>query len=198
MLYRVTDIKQAAYCPRIAFYTYVLPVGKRPTRKMGFGTVAHEQVERLEARRTLSRYGLREAERVWGVWLTSEGLRMSGRLDLLLKLPPKPETPEAPRYIPVDFKRTAGPVYQNHRLQLAAYALLVEEGYGQAVTTGFIYRIPEGRPEVVAIEDGLKRRVWEMVAEIDAMVQAERMPLPTPHRGRCQDCEFQNYCADIW
>ena len=66
------------------------------------------------------------------------------------------------------------------------------------MTTGFIYRIPEGRPEVVTIDDGLKRRVREIVAEIDAMVQAERMPPPTPRRGRCQDCEFQNYCADIW
>lgn len=197
MLYRVTDVKQAAYCPRIVFYTYVLPVGKRPTRKMDFGTVAHEQVERLEARRTLARYGLKGAERVWGVWLTSERMGLSGRLDLLLKLPALPGS-DAPRYVPVDFKRTAGPVYQNHHLQLAAYALLVEEHYGQVVTTGFIYRIPEGRPEVVAIEDGLKRRVREMVAEIDAMVQAERMPPPTPHRGRCQDCEFQNYCADIW
>jgi len=110
MLYRITDIKQAAYCPRIAFYTYVLPVGKRPTRKMDFGTVAHEQVERLEARRTLARYGLKEAERVWGVWLTSERLRLSGRLDLLLKLPALPGSDatdrksDAPRYVPVDFK----------------------------------------------------------------------------------------------
>lgn len=190
VLFRVNDVKQYAYCPRIPFYTYAMPVEHMVSFKMEAGQVAHEDIERLEARRTLKRYGLSRAERLWKVRIVSERLGLSGQLDLLLLAKAGP--------IPVDFKWTQGPVQQNHRLQVAAYALLVEEKYGQAVDMAFVYRISEKVPEVVRVDARLRQRVMEAVECMKEMVKTERMPSPTPQRMRCYDCEFQNYCADIW
>ena len=34
--------------------------------------------------------------------------------------------------------------------------------------------------------------------EIRRMIEREQMPPPTPVRNRCTDCEYRNYCGDIF
>jgi len=49
---RVGDLKQWAYCPRIVFFGYVMPVDKKSTFKMRQGNEAEEAIDRLEKRRS--------------------------------------------------------------------------------------------------------------------------------------------------
>ena len=63
----------------------------------------------------------------------------------------------------MDFKDTAGGVRANHRMQLAAYALLAEEAYGRPAPAGFIYAIPSR--QLLAVEIGKRERE----AVIDAL-----------------------------
>lgn len=186
----VTDLKQWAYCPRIPFYRYVLPVEHVRTYKMQRGGVSQSAVEALERRRRFREYGLTTAERRFDVWLRSARLELSGRIDLLLV------TPTA--CFPVDFKDTEGGVRRNHRLQLAAYALLAEEAFGRPVPEGFVYIIPSH--EVVRVDISAADRAWVEAAILDlrTMVRSEAIPEPTSIRRRCAACEFQNYCGDIW
>lgn len=204
---RVSDLKQYAYCPRIVYYQYVMPVDREPTYKMAHGKEAQVSLEALEKRRKLRAYrldsaapddptnrglkdGLDSGERIFNLWLRSERLGLNGRLDLLIHT--------VQGYYPVDFKYTEGGVRRNHVLQLAAYALLVEERYETAVETGFLYLIPAKDVVVLALTDEMKREVLETLAKVRRMIRQEAMPPPTPVRARCKDCEYQNYCADIW
>ena len=186
----VTDLKQSAYCPRIPFYRYVLPVERPVTYKMERGKATQAAVEALERRRGFRAYGVKEGERLFGVWLRSSRLGLSGKLDLLIR------TPDA--CYPVDFKDTEGRPRQNHRVQLAAYALLVEEAFKLAVPEGFIYLVPRKEVVAVPIEESDRAAVRSMLAEIRRGIAREQMPEPTPVRARCVTCEYQNYCADIW
>lgn len=187
---RVNDLKQYAYCPRIVFYQYVLPVEKVSTYKMEAGKAQETRLDVLEKRRKLTRYGLAEGQRRFHVWLISKRLGLSGKLDLLIET-------AAGRY-PVDFKFTSGGVRANHRMQLGAYALLVEDVIGGSVERGFIYLIPEQDAEEVPITDGLKQEVQDALQAIRAMISDERLPPPTPHRARCAECEYRNYCGDVF
>ena len=45
---KVTDLKQFVYCPRILYFTYVLPIPHPVTRKMDFGKIEHLELDRLE------------------------------------------------------------------------------------------------------------------------------------------------------
>jgi len=63
VLVRVTDIRQYAYCPRVVYYTMVVPVPRPVTFKMEYGVDAQQHVEALEMRRKLRRYGLHSGER---------------------------------------------------------------------------------------------------------------------------------------
>jgi CRISPR-associated exonuclease Cas4 len=186
----VTDLKQFAYCPRIPYYQYVLPVRPKKTYPMTRGKAVQAAVEALERRRGFRRYGIGEGKRRFGLALRSERLGLSGRLDLMI------ETADA--CFPVDFKDTEGPVRRNHRIQLAAYALLVEDSLKIPVSTGFVYRVPV--KDMVAVDIRAQDRAFAagVVHEIRRSVTAEAIPEPTDVRNRCTACEFRNFCGDIW
>lgn len=124
------------------------------------------------------------------MWLHSERLGLSGKLDLLIV------TRDA--CYPVDFKDTEGGPRPNHRLQLAAYALLAEEAYSRPAPEGFIYLVPKKRVVSIELTEADRDEVRQAVAEMRRMIEREELPPPTSVRARCEVCEFQNYCADIW
>jgi len=186
----VTDLKQWSYCQRIPYYHYVMPVEFVRTYKMERGRNIEAAVQAMEKRRGFRRYGLEGGERRFGAWLHSEAMNLTGKLDLLL-------VTEHGCY-PVDFKDTEGGVRYNHRLQLAAYAMLVEENLGQPVPRAFIYMIPSRQLVSVPVGDKEKAEVKRGLAAIRRMIEREEMLAPTPVRARCVACEFRNYCADIW
>jgi len=67
----VTDLKQFAYCPRVVYYSYCLPLIRPVTYKMEAGREAHLDEKGREERRSLRAYGLREGERSFNLWLGS-------------------------------------------------------------------------------------------------------------------------------
>lgn len=183
----VTDLKNWAYCPRVPFYMTFL--ARRPTTfKMEAGRASHEHTTELEERRSLRAYGLREGERQYHVRLRSERLGLSGLLDMLIVT--------AEEAIPVEFKATGG-VSQNHKVQLAAYALLVAEGWQRPVQRGYVYTIPSRRAHRVEITSELTETVTRMLTEARQSLVGEVKPPPTAMRQKCRDCEFRRYCADL-
>lgn len=187
---RVNDLKQWLYCPRIVFYQYAMPVPSRRTWKMEQGQVAQECLERLEKRRGFARYGLVEARRYFNLWLTSDGLGLSGKLDLLLE--------SAAGLFPVDFKFSMQAPHRNHLMQLAGYALLVEEQWRTCVDRGFIYLTPRHEVVEMRIPPETKEEARQTLARIRNMIERQAVPPPATLRRRCDDCEFRNYCADIF
>lgn len=188
---RVTDLKQWFYCPRVVYWTYCLPVEKKLTYKMEHGRDEHEVLAALETRRSLKKYGLQNARRLFHVSLQSENLGLSGLLDLLL-------ISEQNDYFPVEFKFTTGRIATNHLYQLAGYALLIEETYGVQVNIGFLYRVPLNRVSTVRLSPRLKEQALDALHAMQEMIRSERMPSPTPQRAKCIDCEFRRYCNDVW
>ncbi len=187
---RVNDLKQFEYCPRIVFYNTVQPLERKATVKMRRGVEVELRVEALERRRGLRKYGLAAGERRSHVWLQSERLRLSGQLDLLITV--------YDQGFPVDFKHTRGRPHANHRLQLGGYALLVEDVLGLRVNTGFVYLVPLGELVRIPITLELKARCLDRLADIRNMIADEWLPEPTSNRSRCIECEFRNYCGDIF
>jgi len=190
VLVRVTDLKQWAYCGRIVYYQWVMPGAGKPTYKMEEGRLAQEMVEKLEVRRTLGRYGLEGAKRELGVWMTDEGVGLTGKTDLLL-------VGEGVGSV-VEFKLTSGEPGENHRLQLAGYAMLAEAVRGLRVERAFLYRIPDEKVFVIEVGEEMRGRVREAVRRIREVREREWLPGPTAVRKRCEECEYANYCGDVW
>jgi len=186
----VTDLKQWAYCERIVYYHRVMPVVGQQTFKMKEALAAQDLIEGLEMRRGLQAYGFEGARRRFGVWLSDEGLGLSAKIDLILE--------REDGVAVVDFKLTGGEPGENHRMQLAGYAMLAEAAYGAPSRVAFLYRIPDNRVFAIEIGEALREAVARAVSRIRSMEAEQWFPPPTPVRKRCAACEYANYCADVW
>lgn len=189
MIFRVGDIKQYFYCPRIVYYTYVVLVDRKTTSKMAYGKEEHLEFERLERRRKLTAYGLDKGERRFRTRLYSERLGLEGTLDLHLVTPAG--------YFPVEVKNSAAPPGLNHKYQLVSYAMLLEDAYNKPVRTGFLYFLPGRRVYPVDITSNARLFVRRVIARLRHMVERELFPPPPARTGRCRDCEYRNYCGDV-
>jgi CRISPR-associated exonuclease Cas4 len=210
---RVSDLRQYAFCPRVIWHRVVMGEPTRETPKMRMGREAEAALVRLEKRRRLRRYGLQEAARRFDVALESERLGLHGVCDLVLDVPervePWPRTGNPPpsglrpvelrtgaRTFPVEIKTTRGGVGRHHVVQLAAYAMLLEEGR-TPIDRGFLLLLPEDRIATVRIGPQERALVERTRDAILRMLDEQRFPEPTRFRSFCPDCEYLNFCGDV-
>lgn len=66
------------------------------------------------------------------------------------------------------------------------------------MTHGFVYLIPQEEEVVVDLTQERKEETLRMLEEAREMIRMEKMPEPTPVRSRCAECEYRNYCGDIF
>jgi len=188
--FQVTDLKQWAYCPRILYYAQCLPDVRPVTYKMEAGVEAGRAEEGREERRSLRAYGLAEGEREFNVKVGSETWGLRGEVDMVITLAATGEV------IPVDYKLSKIPG-EHFQLQLAAYALLLEEMRGCAVRRGFLYFIPLRKVEAVTIDHRLRRKLILALEDMREILASENMPPPTPQLRKCVACEFRHFCNDV-
>jgi len=186
----VTDLKQFAYCPRVVYYSYCLPLIRPVTYKMEAGQEAHVEEKGREQRRSLRVYGLKEGERSFDLWLKSSELGLRGRVDMAIRVGDQ----EA---IPVEYKNSPGRAGAHWEQQLAAYGLLLAEAWGLPVRRGFLYFIPQRRSKEVPLTAKRLGQVRETVETMRRMVEREAMPPPIRQRRKCVACEFRRFCNDI-
>ena len=188
VIFTITDLKQYIYCPRIFYYHACLPDIRPTTYKMQAGINAHESEHKRAARRSLHMYGEQVGERHFDVAVQSAALGLSGQIDEVV------ETDN--EFIPVDYKlaRQAG---FHFKVQLAAYAILLEETFQCRVKRGFLYLIPARKTLEVPMTARLREEVHQAVAAMRSIAEHEMMPKPTDWRKRCADCEFRRFCNDV-
>lgn len=186
----VTELKQWAYCPRIVYYHRVMPGVGRTPYKMREAVSAQDLIESLEMRRSLVKYEMGDARRRFNVWMTDGELGLSGKVDLILE--------SGHEVAVVDFKLTSGLPGENHRMQLAGYSLLAERTTGRQARRAFLYRIPDSQIFDVEITPELRAAVAGAVVEMRRVGLEQWCPPPTEVRRRCEECEYANYCGDVW
>lgn len=186
---RVSDLRQWAYCPRIAWWTLVCPVPKVESFKMQTGRLKEHRLQQLQSRRTLRRFGLRQGTVESNIDLFSPRLGLVGRLDLMVRT-------GACRY-PVEVKFTQGPTRLNHCLQLAGYALLLEDLFGVPVSHGYLARLPDDVIDRIDLDDPLRALAVGTLHALRGMIRDERIPPPSPILARCIDCEYRLFCGDV-
>ena len=194
-LLEVTDLKQYTCCPRIVFYRYCLPKVRPITPLMEEGVRRHLEEEEREERRSLRAYGLAVGERFFHLALQSAGLELIGKVDLAIAVPSREAV--GAEAVVVEYKYSEYKAGPHFALQLAAYALLIEEAWQIPVRQGFLYSIPLRRAEPVPITPHLRKKVTQTVQQIKRIVDSEIMPPPPPSQRHWVTCEFRRFCNDV-
>lgn len=193
MPFRVIDLKQWIYCPRILYFHHCLPRIRPTTYKMEAGIEAGQDEEGREARRSLRVFGLRAGERVFNLSLSSERYGLRGKADMVIFIEDKISPKEI---IPIDYKlsKKAG---KHFKLQLLAYGLMLEDEYGVPATRGFLYFISQRKAQEIRFTSRLRQNFLKNLDNMLQILHSEKMPKPTPNRRKCVSCEFRRFCNDV-
>ena len=187
-LFTVTDLKQYMYCPRVFYYQVCLPHIRPLTYKMEAGMEAHAEEPKRALRRSFTPYGAEEGRRYFDVVIQSATLALSGVIDEVVEV--------GEEVIPIDYKLAKKAGY-HYKIQLTAYALLLEEERGAQVERGFLYLIPLRQAVEIPITTKLRRSVRRALREMKVIATTEHMPPATRWQQRCPDCEFRRFCNDV-
>jgi CRISPR-associated exonuclease Cas4 len=184
----VSDLLNHEYCARITWFAYVLGVRQRGTVKTDHGREEHERWQQREEDRRRQGEVVRTQRKLVSVDVASERLMLRGRMDALID--------ESGVPAPYEVKATVAPLrpWPGQVLQLAAYALLLEERYGRPVSRGYLHYLEGNVVREVPIGEAERAAVLEALAGIQEVVTSENMP-PRAPASRCQDCVYRKICV---
>ena len=169
-LVNVSDLNQYRYCPRRLYYL------------MFYQT--QEINVHLADGRGLHSYQGRRGGWYREVYVKSDRLHLQGRVDLV---------EEGDGVItPVERKR-GNTFYDNDLIQLAAYAMLLEEHLGERVTVGYLYLYGTNSRHQIAITESLREKVLDTVGAIQAM-HVNSIPGFCDNPRKCAKCSVVVYC----
>jgi len=180
----VTDIKHYIYCPRLVYFDRVLHATPVFGSQQEDSKELHEDYVKKELRRKDASYYSPEfvgAEKLLFTPLSSDALGLQGNVDCIIKTVKE-------EYIPVEYKNMSsdkGKVCMDHRYQLVAYGLLVEENFNTIVRRGFVNYIPEGLILQFEITPTMKSYVKRVLGHIKRIIKEEDLP---PIRVAKQKC----------
>ena len=180
----VVDIKHYAYCPRIVYFTHVLHLNERITEAMLYGSESHDEsiVAPVAAK-------LKASKIIRSLELTSSRLRLRGKLDYLL-------ITKFGELIPVEVKWAeplGGSIKRDHKLQLASYALMIEENFGKTVKRAVVYYTRARKLLTVPLDENVKNEARRILNAIDNIISNEEQP-KTAKSKHCVNCGFKEYC----
>lgn len=186
-VFTVTDLKQFFVCPRILYYHACLPDIRPITHKMEVGIRRHEQESTRSVRRTYNIPNILKREH--HVWVKSEALGLSGEIDELIHT--------AEGIIPLDYKLSRK-ASEHFKLQVTAYAMLIEAVYSVRVDYGVLYLIQARRHEQIDITDASRRKILRALETMHHLADTQSCPPPTHKRYLCRECEFRRFCNDVY
>lgn len=117
-----------------------------------------------------------------------KNLQLHGNIDALVITPNS--------YIPIEFKMSAKKPMPNHLIQLAGYALSLEEMFHKKISHGYL--ISEKRAKIfrINIDEELRQKVYNTLANIIQDVESGLKPDSNANSSKCAQCEFINFCND--
>ncbi|MBS3098218.1 CRISPR-associated protein Cas4 [Candidatus Woesearchaeota archaeon] len=102
-------------------------------------------------------------------------------------------------FVPVELKTGKAPkedVWENHKIQLGAYALLLEEHFKIPVKEGFVNYLDSQERRHVPINPFLKDDVKELIKKTQSILDSEEIPDFTDNPNKCAGCGVRDTCYD--
>ncbi|MEM2126666.1 MAG: CRISPR-associated protein Cas4 [Candidatus Bathyarchaeia archaeon] len=195
-LVSVTDIKHYVYCPRIVYFERVIHFTPQLVSQQEEGGEIHEEYVRKEVRRKDAIYYSAEfkgAEKLLFIHLTSKSLGLHGIVDCIIRT-------TKGEYIPIDYKNTfsdKGRIWVDHKYQLTAYALLIEENLNTTVKRGYINYLTENLIISLEITSNMKNYTKHIIEKIKNIIREENLPKIMVAKQKCTGgCGYLQICKN--
>lgn len=183
----VLQIRDYAYCPRVVYFRNVLHIEERLTEAMLYGREKHEEFSLAPLIPKLKPVKIIE-----NVELISHRLRIKGKVDIII-------ITRYNEYIPVEIKWSElekGMARRQHKAQIIAYALLIEDNFNTTVKRGLIYYSRSKKFSNIIITESDKRLIKNYIVKIYEIYK-ERIPKDSQNSTQCKDCGYNRYCQRL-
>ena len=181
IMFTCEDIRQFYYCKRIIYYRYVLKARVQPTYKMKKGQDKHSEY--------VSREDLQGKNLFKGIRLESQELGLRGEIDLV-----QIDANDAKIIELKHGKVKKRNMFDSHKAQLAAQAMLIEKVMGLKVKSIEVLDIVDNSRNEIRITEYHREMVSKALNEMRKIVLEEIFPDPPENRGKCVDCEYRRFC----
>ncbi len=121
--------------------------------------------------------------------INSESLELNGIVDQIEIYPEG--------RVPIELKTGSMPnegVWPGHRIQVGAYAMLMEEKFGQQIKEGIIHYLDPNVRRQVVINPFLKQEVKELKDKVRSMLEEKEIPTITDNENKCKKCGLKEQC----
>ena len=186
-----SEVIEYLYCPRFIYYMNILKIEQHEHRR----TLVNKGREIHQLKMVLNKEYLRKKigaiDKKLDVYMTSEKLRLVGRVDEVLFL----KNNEA---APLDYKFAfwENRIYKTLKIQQTLYALLIEENFDKKVNKAFlVYVRSKNHLEEINISENMKQEAIDIVNEIFDILNLNYFPKKTKNKNKCLDCTYRNLCG---
>jgi CRISPR-associated exonuclease Cas4 len=193
----VTDVKHYIYCPRLIYFDHVLHATPVFGSQQEEGKESHEEQVAKELRRKDAIYYSSEfvgAQKLLFASLSSDALGLQGNVDLIIRT-------ARGEFIPVEYKNMNSDgcrVCMDHKYQLVAYALLIEETYGTTVKSGIVNYLPEGLILQFEITPTMKTHVKRVLGHVKRIIEEGELPPIRVSKQKCSGgCGHKQTCQPL-
>jgi len=182
-------LNEHTYCPRLAYLEWVQGDFADNADTVD-GRFAHRNVDSEAGSLPDPDEPVEDRLHARSVMLSAPGLGLIARMDLI--------EAQGTTVTPVDYKRgrapdTAEQAWEPERVQLCAQALILEEN-GYHVERGVLYFVASKQRIDIAIDDELRTRTRELLAELRVSAERSEPPPPLVDSPKCPRCSLVGIC----
>ena len=100
-------------------------------------------------------------------------------------------------YVPFELKTGRTPsdgVWPSHRIQIAAYSLLLQERFNKQIKEGFVFYLDTKEKRHISINPFMKEEVKNIVSEIMELLEKKELPDFCSNQNKCRKCGLKQTC----
>ncbi len=101
------------------------------------------------------------------------------------------------RIIPIEMKSGKMPnkgIWPGHKIQLAAYLLMLQEKYIKTIKSGFIHYIDHNEKRELILNPFLSQEVVEIKDKVKHLLKSKNMPNVCQNKNKCNACSLKPIC----
>jgi len=100
-------------------------------------------------------------------------------------------------YVPFELKTGRTPsdgVWPSHRIQIAAYSLLLQEKFNKQVKDGFVVYLDTKEKRHISFNPFMKQEIKQLVDEVIALLESKELPDFCNNENKCKKCGLRQTC----
>ncbi len=99
--------------------------------------------------------------------------------------------------VPIEIKTGNAPlegIWSGHKIQLIAYAMLLEDYYSKPVKEGFVVYLGSKEKRHLAINPFMRYELKELIGQVKTVLTSKELPDFTTSKKKCEKCGLRDRC----